>query len=268
MKRKQERYRVETIQKMRRFSLDAGYLGRRIHIVHGLIEADVTEARKCIREHQEKTREKLSFTAFIIYCLSKAVEKNPHMQAYRNWRNQLVIFEDVSINSLIEVEREEKKYPMPQIFKAVNRKSYIEINNEIRSMQKNPRQTLEANFMEWFLILPAFIRRMFYWVVMRMPNLLRSYSSSVMVTAVGMFGQGGGWAITMPNFTLTVAVGGIAKKPGVVDEKIEIREYLDLTISIDHDVVDGAPMVRFVNYFRELIESSYGLPGAPSNPAY
>ncbi len=80
-----------------------------------------------------------------------------------------------------------------------------------------------------------------------------------MVTAVGMFGQGGGWGITMANVTLTVTVGGIARKPGVVGERIEIREYLDLTISIDHDVVDGAPMVRFVNCFRELIESGYGL---------
>ena len=58
---------------------------------------------------------------------------------------------------------------------------------------------------------------------------------------------------------LLMIVGGIAKKPGVVKERIEIREYLDLTISIDHDVVDGAPMVRFVNRFRELFESGYGL---------
>ena len=52
--------------------------------------------------------------------------------------------------------------------------------------------------------------------------------------------------ILMANVTLTVTVGGITKKPGVVDDRIEIREFLDLTISIDHDVVDGAPKVRFV----------------------
>lgn len=259
MKENREEYTVESIPNMRRFALDAGYLGRRRHIVHGLIEVDVTEVRKYINEHNIETGEKLSFTAFVIFCLSKSIEKNPHMHAYRNWRNQLVIFDDININSLVEIERDGIKFPMPQVFKAVNRKSYIDIHNEIRSMQKNPRQTVESNFMEWFLILPAFIRRMFYWVTLRIPHLVRNYSSSVMVTAVGMFGQGGGWAITMPNFTLTVAVGGIAKKPGVVEERIEIREYLDLTISIDHDIVDGAPMVRFVNYFRELIESGYGL---------
>ena len=79
-----------------------------------------------------------------------------------------------------------------------------------------------------------------------------------------MFGQGGGWGIMMPNFTLTVTVGGIARKPGVVEDRIQIREYLDLTISIDHDIVDGAPMVRFVNDFQNLIMSGFGLIQTPS----
>jgi pyruvate/2-oxoglutarate dehydrogenase complex dihydrolipoamide acyltransferase (E2) component len=265
MKEDREEYTMEAIPKMRRFALDAGYLGRRRHIVHGLIEVDVTAARKYIKEHKIKTGERLSFTAFIIFCLSRAIEKNPHMQAYRNWRNQLVIFENVNITSMVEIERDEKKIPIPHNIKAVNRKSYIDIHNDIRSTQENPRQTVASNFMGWFLFLPAFIRRMFYWVVMRIPQLLRKYSSSVMVTAVGMFGQGGGWGITMPNSTLTVAVGGIARKPGVVEDRIEIREYLDLTVSIDHDVVDGAPMVRFINHFRKLIEEGYGLIEMSSN---
>lgn len=264
MTREREKFKTESIPKMRRFALDAGNLGRRRHIVHGLIEVDVTEIRNFIRKHKLETGETLSFTAFIILCLSKAIENNPHLQAYRNWRNQLVMFEDVNITAMVEIDSDGKKIPIPHIFKAVNPKSYDDIHNEIRSTQKNPRQTVESNFMDWFLIFPAFIRRTFYWAVMRMPYLSRPYSSSVMVSAVGMFGLGGGWAITMPNFTLTVAVGGMAKKPGVVEDKIEIREYLDLTISIDHDVVDGAPMVRFVSYFRELVENGYGLLKKPA----
>ena len=170
-----------------------------------------------------------------------------------------MIFEDININTMVEIDRNGRKIPIPHVFKATNQKTYLEIHNEIRATQENPGQTVESKFMEGFLFLPGFIRRMFYWVVMKIPTIFRKYSSSVMVTAVGMFGQGGGWGITMANVTLTVTVGGIAKKPGVVEEHIEIREYLDLTISIDHDVVDGAPMVRFANYFQELIESGFGL---------
>jgi pyruvate/2-oxoglutarate dehydrogenase complex dihydrolipoamide acyltransferase (E2) component len=44
-----------------------------------------------------------------------------------------------------------------------------------------------------------------------------------------------------------------------VDGRIEVREYLNMTVSVDHDIVDGAPAARFVNELRELIESGYGL---------
>jgi len=81
----------------------------------------------------------------------------------------------------------------------------------------------------------------------------------VLVSAVGMFGDGGGWGIPLPTFTLTVTLGGIAVKPGVVDGRIEIREYLDVTLSFDHDVIDGAPAARFTQRFKELIETGYGL---------
>jgi pyruvate/2-oxoglutarate dehydrogenase complex dihydrolipoamide acyltransferase (E2) component len=259
MNNRKDAYHVEPIPKMRRFSLDAGYLGRRRHIVHALIEVDVTEARRHIRAHKEKTGENLSFTAFIITCLGKAVETNEHLHAYRDWRNRLVIYDAVNVNTMIEVEMDGKKTPMPHILKAVNRRHFRDIHEEIRSAQTQPNQTVEASFMRWFLLLPAFLRRAFYWIVMRMPNVFRQYSSSVMVTAVGMFGRGGGWGITMPNFTLTVTLGGIAEKPGVIAGEIKIREYLDMTVSIDHDIVDGAPAARFVNHLRELIESSYGL---------
>jgi hypothetical protein len=148
---------------------------------------------------------------------------------------------------------------MPHIIPAVNKRTHREIHDAIRASQTRPGQTAELRFMRWFPVLPAFLRRAFYRIVMRMPHLLRRYSSTVLVTAVGMYGQGGGWAITMPNFTLTVALGGIAEKPGVVEGKIEIREYLNLTLSIDHDIVDGAPAARFTRRFKELIETGYGL---------
>jgi pyruvate/2-oxoglutarate dehydrogenase complex dihydrolipoamide acyltransferase (E2) component len=116
--------------------------------------------------------------------------------------------------------------------------------------------------MRWFLFLPAFLRRALYWAVMRFPQRFRSQSSPVMVTAVGMFGRGGGWAVTMPNFTLTVAVGGISQKPAVHQGEIAIREILNLTLSIDHDIVDGAPAARFVETLRTLLEDAYGLADA------
>jgi 2-oxoacid dehydrogenases acyltransferase (catalytic domain) len=54
-------------------------------------------------------------------------------------------------------------------------------------------------------------------------------------------------------------VGGIGEKSEVVDGHITIREYLSLTISFDHETIDGAPAARFTQRLKELIERGYGL---------
>ena len=100
-------YEIEPIPAMRRFAFDAGYLGRRRHIVHGLIEFDITKARNIISKHEREMGEKLSITAFIIYGLSKSIEEHPHLHAYRDWRNRLIIYKDINITSMFEVEFDE-----------------------------------------------------------------------------------------------------------------------------------------------------------------
>jgi pyruvate/2-oxoglutarate dehydrogenase complex dihydrolipoamide acyltransferase (E2) component len=76
-----------------------------------------------------------------------------------------------------------------------------------------------------------------------------------------MFGEGGGWAITMPIYTLGVTLGGIVHRPEWVDGRLEARDYLCVTLSFDHDIVDGGPAARFTQHFKELLESGHGLVG-------
>jgi pyruvate/2-oxoglutarate dehydrogenase complex dihydrolipoamide acyltransferase (E2) component len=54
-------------------------------------------------------------------------------------------------------------------------------------------------------------------------------------------------------------VGGIVKRPGIVDEQIAIREYVGMTVLFDHDVTDGAPVARFIRRLQELMVDRYGL---------
>jgi hypothetical protein len=84
--------------------VDGGRLARGKHIVHGLVEFDVTRARDALRSHKLQTGESLSFTAFMLACLGKAIDTNRHIHAYPNWRNQLILFDEVDINTLFEVE--------------------------------------------------------------------------------------------------------------------------------------------------------------------
>ncbi|HCL57564.1 MAG TPA: hypothetical protein DHW82_11230 [Spirochaetia bacterium] len=43
------------------------------------------------------------------------------------------------------------------------------------------------------------------------------------------------------------------------NDRIEIREFLQATLLIDHDVIDGAPAARFVSRLVDLIENGYEL---------
>jgi pyruvate/2-oxoglutarate dehydrogenase complex dihydrolipoamide acyltransferase (E2) component len=75
-----------------------------------------------------------------------------------------------------------------------------------------------------------------------------------------MFGRGAGWGIPAASPTpLMVTVGGIGATSVVVDGQSTMREYLSLTISVDHDIVDGAPATRFTQRLKDLIESGFGL---------
>jgi pyruvate/2-oxoglutarate dehydrogenase complex dihydrolipoamide acyltransferase (E2) component len=61
-----------------------------------------------------------------------------------------------------------------------------------------------------------------------------------------------------------VVAGRAGEAAGAADggrraERIEVREMLALTVSVDHDVIDGAPAARFGARLAELIESAAGL---------
>lgn len=60
-------------------------------------------------------------------------------------------------------------------------------------------------------------------------------------------------------YPIGVIIGGISKNPGVIRDKIAIREYLHLTISANHDVVDGAPLARFISKLSSLMEGAFSL---------
>lgn len=74
-----------------------------------------------------------------------------------------------------------------------------------------------------------------------------------------MFGTNLGWGIPITPAPLMVTVGGIGVRPVVVDGNLENREHVSLTISVDHDIIDGAPAARFAQRLRELVEAGDGL---------
>jgi pyruvate/2-oxoglutarate dehydrogenase complex dihydrolipoamide acyltransferase (E2) component len=253
-----DQYQAFPFPMERQVTIQGGRLASRKHTIHALIEVDVTEPRRLIREHKALTGEALSFTAFVIYCLGRVMDQNRRMHAYRDWRNRLIVFDEVDVNTMVETEAEGRKRVIPHWVRAVNQRTLRDIHEEIRTTQAKPERTREFG-VKWLGLLPAFAWDIFFWSIFKNPHWLKKSFGTVGMTSVGMFGKGTGWAIPFGLHTLDIALGGIAKKPGVLDGRIEVREYLCMTLSFDHDIVDGAPAARFTQRFKELIESGYGL---------
>ncbi len=239
--------------------VDSGRLGTSRHISHALLELDVTRARQYLREHKAKTGQSLSFSAYIVMCLARAIAQHRQVQAYRSWRNQMIVFQDVDV--VIMIEPAENVAAIPHIIRSAHSKSLRQIHDEIRQVQAHvDKSEWHAGMTAWGLRVPSLLRMAFFWALKLNPRWFKKVCGTVVVTAVGMFGGGGGWGISfLPLHTLGVTIGGIVEKPGAVQGQIQVREYLDLTLSIDHDVVDGAPAARFVHAFRDLVESGCGI---------
>ncbi|MCE9595590.1 MAG: 2-oxo acid dehydrogenase subunit E2 [Planctomycetes bacterium] len=64
--------------------------------------------------------------------------------------------------------------------------------------------------------------------------------------------------INFPDVAI-LGVHRIVKRPGVVEtpsgDKIEVRQYMNLSCSVDHRLADGADGARFVVYLKRLLEN-------------
>jgi pyruvate/2-oxoglutarate dehydrogenase complex dihydrolipoamide acyltransferase (E2) component len=256
-------------------------LMHRQHTVHALLEVDVTDARRKIREQRARTGTGLSFTAFIVASLARAVDEDRRMHAYRGGRSRLVLFDDVDVTVLVETDVEGAKIPFPHIVRAANRKAAAQIHDEIRAAQAaGAPYEAGRRWLPLWLLVPGFLRERIWTMVLADPRRRKRLTGTVAVTSIGMFGRGTAWAIPLTGYSLCLTVGGIARKPGVVTagtgepdaaggpgqadgggrvERIEVREMLALTVSVDHDVIDGAPAARFGARLAELISGAAGL---------
>ena len=74
------------------------------------------------------------------------------------------------------------------------------------------------------------------------------------VSNLGMMGINSFKAIINPPNAAILAVGTTVEKPVVVDGQIVIGQRMNLTLSCDHRVVDGAVGAQFLNALKDLLE--------------
>lgn len=244
---------VRPFPSRRRLVTAAVRAGRRIVPMHGLFDADVTDALRVLNEDDPP----LSVTAFVVASLGRAVAANPEVHAYRDWRGRLIEHRHVDVQTLIEVETSEGPFGLVHVVRDADIRSVSEISAELRAVKAEPAATVAGRLLAGAAPIlgrtPGLYRAMY--AVMSRSRRARLATGTVQVTAVGMFAGGSGYAIAPSSLaSASVVVGGLSRRPRAFADRIELRDVLDLTVTIDHNIVDGAPATRFGADLRQLLE--------------
>jgi pyruvate/2-oxoglutarate dehydrogenase complex dihydrolipoamide acyltransferase (E2) component len=247
----------------RRLVVDIGRAAGRRHTVAGLLQLDVTEARRLLRDGSEP---RPSLTAYVTACVARAAAEHPDVHTYRDLRNRLWTPGHCDVNVSVEVELEGRPFPMNHVLRRAEERTPADLTAELRAVKEDPSASptmAVAAGARRFLGLPSWLRHRLLGLLIRFPRLQRRMAGTVGVTSVGMFGAGPAFGIAFQVHTLDVVVGGLDVQPRYVDGEVEPREMLHVTLLFDHDVVDGAPAARFAARLRALIESAELLLAAP-----
>ncbi len=235
----------------RRIVLGGLKSGKRMAVMTALVQVDVTDAWRRLRQ------ESLSPTAFVLACVGRAVSTHPEVHAYRGWAGKLVLHRHVDIATIVEVETEAGFFPLAHPIRRADERSVADISEELTAIQHDPTRGGSGRLLQrWGSRagrLPGMIGLMY--LTAQHSTGARRRIGTVTVSSVGMMMGGNGYAIGTPTVsTLTVVIGGAGDRPWVVDGELTVRTILDISVQIDHRIVDGAPAARFGATLRQLLE--------------
>ena len=227
---------VEIIEmdRMRRLIADHMVMSKKTspHVT-SFVEVDVTEIvnwRNSIKvAYQEKHQEKITYTPIFIEAVAKAIKEFPLVNVSVDGHN-IIVKKDINIgmatalpsgNLIVPVIKNADHLNLVGISKKVNDLAVRARNNQLK-----PADTQGGTFT---------------------------------MTNVGTFGNAMGVPIINQPQVAILAVGGIKKKPAVMETKygdvIAIRHMMFLSLSYDHRVVDGALGGTFLKRIGDILEN-------------
>lgn len=190
-------------------------------------EIDVTEIHK-LREELKENGLNISATAFFIKALSLSLKQFPIFNAKLDEENEVIRLEKEH-HFGIAVDTEEGL--IVPVIKNVETKSLRQIHDEAKKLTK---KALENKL-----------------------EISELTGGTFTISNVGPLGGSIGATpiINYPEVAL-VAFHKTKKKPVVSDnDEIVIRSMMNISMSFDHRVADGATAVQFTNNFMKLIEN-------------
>lgn len=223
------------MDRMRKLIADHMVMSKRVspHVT-SFIEADVTNIvnwrNKAKKKFMEREGEKLTFTPIFIEAIAQAIREFPDINVSVKDETKIVKHKNINVgmaaalpsgNLIVPVIKNADQLNLVGLTKAVN-----DLANRARNNQLKPDEIQGGTYT---------------------------------LTNLGTFGNLFGTPIINQPQVAILAVGGIKKKPAVVEtpdgDMIAVRHFMMLSHAYDHRVVDGYLGGSFVKRVAELLEN-------------
>ncbi|MCJ1784158.1 MULTISPECIES: dihydrolipoamide acetyltransferase family protein [Mammaliicoccus] len=193
-----------------------------------MVEVDATDLVKTRQYHKSSFKQNegynLTFFAFFVKAVAEGLKKYPMLNS--TWAgDEIKIHKDINIS--IAVASEDKLY-VP-VIKNADDKSIKGIAREINDLATRGRKhKLTSQDMQ---------------------------GGTFTVNNTGSFGSVSSMGIINHPQAAILQVESIVKRPVVVNDMIGIRDMVNLSLSIDHRILDGLMAGEFLKYVKERLQS-------------
>ncbi|MCC8369286.1 MAG: pyruvate dehydrogenase complex dihydrolipoamide acetyltransferase [Rickettsia endosymbiont of Oxypoda opaca] len=168
--------------------------------------------------------QKISVNDFIILAVGKALKEAPRANA--SWQDEAIkYYNNIDISVAVAIEGG----LITPVIRNADQKNIIDLSREMKELIKKARENK---------LTPAEFQ-----------------GGGFSISNLGMYGIKNFSAIINPPQSCIIGVGASSKRPVIVNNQVTIATIMDVTLSSDHRVVDGAVGAEFLAAFKKFVES-------------
>jgi pyruvate dehydrogenase E2 component (dihydrolipoamide acetyltransferase) len=182
---------------------------------------------------QHKTGQRLSFTAIIARAVASVLPRHPYLNASLQGE-EIILWDDVHLGIATSLDDYSPKGTCGLIVPVIREAQAKDLEHIVLELGD--------------LVARARARQL---------SPAEMNGSTFTISNLGMFDIEAFTAIINPPESAILAVGKIVDTPASTGDRIELRPMMNLTLSADHRVVDGATAARFLAELKATLENPY-----------
>ena len=189
-------------------------------------DADITDLVRLYKQSKEAYKNegyKLSYTAILVKAAAAALEKHPKIRTRMAGENILQTVEEINIGVAVDIE---DGLVVP-VIKNANRKDMKTICKELAELVDLARKN--------------------------QLDSARMSGGTLTITNLGMFGIKYFTPVLNLPESAILGIGAITEQPVIKDGGIYTSSIMNMSLTHDHRVIDGAPAAKFLQEIKAIL---------------